>query len=250
MKRQIPKRLRQEPLIEAIWQVQFEPAPNHPLGDILPGILFSVLRTEQPELKINRLPLAEMPAAMAALDPNLRHAAKYRIEAPDWPFLFHIGDRIVTVNCRQPYVGWDRFKSRIISLINVLDECGLIPEPRQHALRYIDLLTLEPPPALASLQLALNIGEHRIDQHPVQMRVELPDQGCRHVVQVVTPAEVKLPDGPRQGTLIDLETISVPDPSNWCGIQDGLDPLHRATKALFFGQILTEEAIGRMDPEY
>lgn len=250
MTRQIPKRLRQEPLIETIWQVQFEPAPHHPLGDILPGVLFSSLRNEQPELQLNRLPMAEIPAAMAALDPNLRHAAKYRIEAPGWPFLFHIGDRVVTINCRRPYVGWEAFKPKIIDLIKVLDGNSLIPEPLQHSLRYIDLMTLEPPPALASLRMALTIGEHRIDQHPIQMRVELPDQGCRHVLQIVTPAQVHLPEGVTHGTLIDLETIAVPEPKTWNVIQGGLDTLHTATKAMFFDQVLTADAIDHMDPEY
>ena len=246
----IPKRLRQEPLIETIWQVQFESAPNRPLGDILPGVLFTALRTRQTDLQLNRLPLADVPAAVAALDPNLRHAAKYRIEAPGWPFLFHIGDRVITINCRRPYVGWGDFKPQIIELIKILEDSGLIPEPRQHSLRYIDLMTIDATPTLASLRLTLAIGEHRIDSHPLQLRVELPDQGCIHVLQVVTPAQVHLPDGDKHGTLIDLETIAVLSLNNWSAVRDGLGTLHDCTKALFFGQVLSQDAIDRMEPEY
>jgi uncharacterized protein (TIGR04255 family) len=246
----IPKRLRLEPLIETIWQVQFEPGPNQPLGDILPGVLFTAFRAQRTDLQLNRLPVADIPAAVSALDPNLRHAAKYRIEAPGWPFLFHVGDRVITINCRRPYVGWDAFKPQIIELIEILEGSGLIPEPRQHSLRYIDLVTLDAAPTLANLRLALAIGEHQIDKHPLQLRVELPDQGCIHVLQVVTPAQVHLPDGDKHGTLIDLETIAVLSLNNWSAVRDGLGTLHDRTKALFFDQVLSPEAIARMEPEY
>jgi uncharacterized protein (TIGR04255 family) len=246
----IPKRLRQEPLIETIWQVQFEPAHNQPLGDILPGVLFTAMRARQTDLQLNRLPLADIPAAVAALDPNLRHAAKYRIEAPGWPFLFHVGDRVITINCRRPYVGWDEFKRHIIELIAILDGSGLIPAPRQHSLRYIDLMTLDEAPSLASLRLSLAIGAHTIDKHPLQLRVELPDQGCIHVLQIVTPAQVNLPDGDKRGTLIDLETVAVMNLNSWPAVQDGLGTLHDRTKAMFFDQVLSSEAIDRMEPEY
>lgn len=250
MTTQIPRRLRIEPLIEAIWQVQFDPAPDQAVGDALPGVLFSALRQGHPGLMIHRLPVADIPAQVAALDPNLRFAAKYRIEAPGWSYLIQVGDRIVTLNCRPPYEGWDMFKQRISALIMILDRSGLIPEPHQHALRYIDLLTLEPPPALGSLRIGLSVGDRAIVGDPVQMRVELPDTGCRHVLQVATPALANLPDGPRQGTLIDLETTAEPTPKRWEAIQDGLEPLHTASKRLFFTQLLSQDAIERMQPEY
>ncbi len=250
MNRAIPKRLRQEPLIEAIWQVQFDSSGNQPLGDILPGVLFSAFRSEQPGLKLNRLPIADIPPFVAQNDPNLRFSAKYRIEAPEWPFLLQIGDRVVTVNCRRPYVGWSRFKERIIALVDVLDTSGFMPEPLRYSLRYIDLMTLGPSPALSFLQLALQIGDHSIEKHPLQMRVEIPGESCTYVLQVATQAQARFPEGERAGTLIDLETVADSVDSGWSTIRDGLESLHDNSKIMFFQQILTSEAIERMDPEY
>lgn len=113
----IPKYLGKDPLIEASWQLIFEPAPNLPIGDLLPGILFTTFQSRTADLQLHRLPLADIPAPVAVLDPNLRHAAKYRIEAEKSSFLFHVGDRVVTINCRRPYVGWESFKPEIIGLI-------------------------------------------------------------------------------------------------------------------------------------
>lgn len=250
MTEQIPKRLGKEPLIEAIWQVQFEPAKDQPLGEILPGVLFTALRAEHPALRLSRLPAAEIPPVVARSDPNLRFAAKYRIEAPEWPFLFQIGDRVVTVNCRRPYVGWNEFKGRILKLIDILESSGLIIEPHRHSLRYIDLITLEPPPSLTFLQMELKMGDHAITAHPLQMRVELPDAGCRHVLQIVTPTQARLPEGEKSGTLIDLETQGELPEKSLSTIRENLEPLHTASKNLFFQQVLTKEAIDRMKPEY
>jgi len=38
----LPIRLKKEPLIEVIWQVQFE--GNQGIGDILPGVIFTELK--------------------------------------------------------------------------------------------------------------------------------------------------------------------------------------------------------------
>lgn len=250
MNEKIPKRLRRDPLIEAIWQVRFEPAQNQPIGEILPGVLFAALRAEQPGLRLSRLPIAEIPPIVAQNDPNLRFAAKYRIEAPQQPFLFQIGDRVVTINCRRPYVGWDKFEQNILTLIEILEGSGLITEPRFHSLRYIDLMTLEPPPSLAFLQMELKIGDHAIIAHPLQMRIELPGQECQHVLQIVTPAQVRLSAEEQSGTLIDLETQANLPEKSLAAIKNSLASLHAASKHLFFQQVLTQEAIERLDPEY
>ena len=100
----IPKRLKQEPLIEAIWQVQFEPMGDMQIGDLLPGMLYAALRNDHPQLQLHRLPAADIPPQVAQIDPNLRHVAKYRMEEAGLPFLFQVGDRTVTLNCRRPHV--------------------------------------------------------------------------------------------------------------------------------------------------
>lgn len=246
----IPKRLNKEPLIEAIWQVQLDPAPEQALADVLPGVLFSALRSKQPGLMIRRLPVADIPAPVAALDPNLRFAAKYRIEGPPWPYLFHIGDRVITINCRRPYRGWDEFTAKILQLIDVLESSGFVPAPNRHSLRYIDLLQLDTLPGLAGLRVGLTVGEQQIIQNPLQMRVEVTDGDCIHVLQVATGAQVRLIDAELQGTLIDLETLVVLPEPTWDRIREGLATLHAASKKLFFCQILSESAVALMEPEY
>lgn len=247
---QIPKRLNKEPLIEAIWQAQFEPKEGLPVGDLLPGILYSALKADYPNLQLHRLPTADIPAPVAQFDPNLRFSAKYRMEEPGSPFLFQVGDRIVTMNCRKPYAGWSAFKERILTLVRVIESSGLVPTPIRHSLRYIDLLGLNPAPSLNALQVNFQIGQWSLANRPIQMRVEIPDGDCNHVIQIATPAEANLPEGKLQGSVIDLETFSSSQPGSWQDVRTQIDQLHDRSKAVFYQQLLTADAIVLMDPEY
>lgn len=247
---QIPKRLKKEPLIEAIWQVQFEPKEGLPIGDLLPGILYPALKAEYPNLQMHRLPTADIPAPVAQFDPNLRFSAKYRMEEPGSPFLFQVGDRVVTMNCRKPYAGWSAFKERILKLLNVIENSGLVPTPMRHSLRYIDLLCFEPAPSLKALQVNFRIGQWGLENRAIQMRVEIPDDDFNHVVQIATPAEANLPEGKLQGSVIDLETTSSAMPSNWQDVRAEIDLIHDRSKAVFYQQLLTADAIALMEPEY
>ncbi len=247
---QIPKRLNKEPLIEAIWQVQFEPKDGLPVGDLLPGILYSALKVVYPNLQLQRLPIADIPAPIAQFDQNLRFSAKYRMEEPGSPFLFQVGDRIVTMNCRKPYAGWVAFKDGILKLLDVVEASGLVPFPERHSLRYIDLLILDPAPNLKALQVQFQIGQWSLQNLPLQMRVEIPDEECNHVVQIATPAEANLPEGRFQGSIIDLETVSRSVQSNWQDVRTQIDLIHDRSKAVFYQQLLTSDAIALLDPEY
>lgn len=246
----IPTRLNKEPLIEAIWQAQFEPKDGLPVGDLLPGILYSALKVDYPNLQLHRLPAADIPAPVAQIDPNLRFTAKYRMEEPGGPFLFQVGDRVVTMNCRKPYSGWSAFKERILKLIDVIESSGLVPTPMRHSLRYIDFLTLEPPPNLSSLQLSVKLGEFDIQVRPLQIRVELLDGACIHVVQVATPAQVAFPEGMKEGSIVDIETLSTENLKSWDTIATQIDHMHDRSKALFFENILTKQAVDQLEPEH
>lgn len=247
---QIPKRLNKEPLIEAIWQAQFVPKEGLPVGDLLPGILYLALKGDYPNLQLHRLPTADIPAPVAQFDPYLRFSAKYRMEEPGSPFLFQVGDRTVTMNCRKPYKGWSAFKERILKLLDVIESSSLVPTPMRHSLRYIDLLVLDPAPDLKALQVQFQIGQWGLQNRPLQMRVELPDEGCNHVVQIATPAEANLPEGKIQGSIIDLETFSSSQPSSWQDVRTQMDQIHDRSKAVFYQQLLTADAIALMEPEY
>lgn len=243
----MPKRLRKEPIIEAIWQAQFD--SNQGVGDVLPGILFTELRKSHPGLQLRRLPSADIPAAIAQVDPNLRFTPKILMEEPGGSFIWQVGDRVITLNCRRPYVGWAQFKDAALALSKIVESSGLVAQPQRHSLRYIDLLTDDLADDLSVLRVAMNVGDLAIRSR-VQMRVEIPDADCLHVVQIATGAQVNLSGSQMTGTVVDLETSPANPTSDWSAIRAQLDVLHDLSKALFFRQILTEESVLKLDPEY
>lgn len=243
----LPKRLKKEPLIEVIWQVQFDGEQG--IGDVLPGVLFTELKKSHSTLQLRRLPTAEIPAPIAQADPNLRFAPKMLMEESGGSLVWQVGDRVITLNCRKPYIGWDGFKKAAVALTQLVENSGLIPNPRRHSLRYIDLLRDELATDLAALRLALKLGDHPIRDR-VQMRLEIPDNECLHVVQVATAAQVHLPTEQAKGTIIDLETLPSNPPDGWDTLRAQLDLLHERSKAFFFRQVLTEETIQQLEPEY
>jgi uncharacterized protein (TIGR04255 family) len=74
-------------------------------------------------------------------------------------FIWQVGDRVIVLNCRKPYVGWDRFKETVAALPRISESNQLIPRP---SLRYIDLLRDELAADLAALKLTLKLGDREI----------------------------------------------------------------------------------------
>jgi uncharacterized protein (TIGR04255 family) len=217
---------------------------------VLPGLLFAWLRAEYPGIQLRRLPTAEIPAVIAQMDPNLQFAAKVRLESPESTFLWQVGDRVATLNCRKPYAGWPGFKTGILELMQTIEQSGLVPQPQRHSLRYIDLLILDEAPDLSALQLDLRLGMHQVRRLPLHTRLELPDADCLHVIQIATPAQVRLPEGIQTGSIVDLETSATFPLESWEQARSQLDMLHDRSKQLFFEHLLTPQAIEALEPEY
>lgn len=242
----LPKRLKKEPLIEVIWQIQFEGEQG--IGEVLSGVLFTELKKSHSTLQFRRLPTADIPEPIAQMDPHLRFATKILMEEPTGSLVWQVGERVITLNCRKPYVGWDRFKEAVLHLTQLVESSGLIPNPQRHSLRYIDLLRDELATDLGTLRLAIKLGDHPIKDR-VQMRLEIPDDDCLHVLQIATAVQVNLPSEQATGTIIDLETQPLNAPGNWEILRSQLDSLHERSKTLFFHQILTDETIQKLEPE-
>jgi uncharacterized protein (TIGR04255 family) len=250
MTRTNPKRLRQEPLIEAIWHLTYRPSkPIQAVADVLVGVLYTALKKRNGDYQVHRLLPVDIPTEVAEQDPDLRYTVKYRLENPDSPVLYLIGDRIVSLNCRRPYIGWQRLREEIAFLKGVLEESELII-PERHGLRYIDLIRREYMSDLSGLQLQVRLGEQEVRTQPIHLRVELDYLDRKHTVRISSPAQAEIAGETWNGTLIDLE-VGVQIENSWHAISDNaIDELHHALNSLFFTQILTQDLIDKLEPEY
>lgn len=251
MSRPIPKRLEQEPLLEAVWEIRFEGDSMLPVSEMLPGLLFAELRDEFPH--IVRLPAADIPRPIARDNPAMRYMPTVRLQgADDFPFIVQIGAHVISLNNRRPYAGWATFSQRIRQLAELLKSKDIIRKPERYSLKYLDLIELDSRPTLSGLNVALQLGEHDLSQRPVQLRSEIADPPYLHVVQIACPAEVQMPGAQRRsGTLMDMDTVreASPDEDFWAMLDASLDEAHARAKQLFFG-LLKHETEQRLGPVY
>jgi uncharacterized protein (TIGR04255 family) len=248
MVRRIPKRLQKEPLLEAVWEIRFATDPDVPAADVLPGMIYQAVRDSYPTSL--RLPAADIPLPIAQQDVALRYVPTVRLEGPDTPFAIQVGSRVVTLNCRRPYAGWEVFSGRIRQLLTVLRSTGLITRPERFSLRYIDLIELDAQPSLASLAASLSLGGHDLGCRPVQVRTELHHEPFIHILQVASPVDVPVAgDQTLRGALVDIDTIHPAGDDFWGTLDERLDRAHDVSKQLFF-DLLTPDAIERLEPVY
>lgn len=244
----IPKRLQEEPLIEAIWHLTYRlSAPA--VGDVLVGVLYAALKERGRRYEVHRVLPVEIPAELAEEEPTLRYAVKYQLKSAESSVLYLIGDRVVSLNCQRPYIGWQRLREEIAFLKGVLQRSELIL-PERHGLRYIDLIRKEYMPDLSGLQIQVSVGQEEIRTQPVQLQVELAYREKKHTVRILSPVKAEIDAQTWEGTLIDLEVGGRVE-KGWDAIsEDELDELHRSVNLLFFTQILTPELLHKLRPQY
>jgi len=238
-------------LLEAVWEIRFGAEGGLPVGEMLPGMLYQELREDYPS--IIRLPAADIPRPIAQTDNALRYVPTVRLEAQEGtPFAIQIGDRVISLNNRRPYSGWDDFSHRIYKLADFLQSTDVIHDAERFSLKYVDLIELDPPPSLDSLQVSLSAAGRDLNGQQVQLRTEINDDPFVHILQVASPVEAMIGDTERrQGTLVDIDTIFTftDDADVWAALKDSLDEAHSRSKKLFF-DLLRPEAEERLDPIY
>lgn len=242
----VPKRLRKEPLLEAVWEIRFT-SDRESVAELLPGLIYKAIGIEFP--KIERLPAADLPSAIVQQDAKLRYVPTVRLEGS--PYSIQIGEHVVSLNCRLPYTGWGNFEPKIMELAEILRETSLITRPERFSLKYIDVIPLTESPSLKPLRVVVKLGTHELTNNHVQLRTEIRENGFLHIVQIVSSAQAVLSTGEHfEGLLLDIDTICQREPGEfWSDFSLLLDRAHQLNKNMFF-HILTDETIDQLEPEY
>lgn len=244
----LPKRLRKEPLLDALFECRF--IADFPVSNILPGILFSEFEGEK---QLDRLPQSEIPEAIRNSDPNLQYVPLVRIRLQNYSFL--IGDRSIAVACNLPYKGWSDFKPTIIKTIEILKKSRLIDKVIRYSTKYVDLIQSSNPADQVSLaNLSLRIGSHNLTKESYQVRMDVPIEGFINIIQIISGTKVIIPGKTeREGVVIDIDTIKDTGGISVEQLEQDLDSalehIHRVSKETFF-DCLTEQTLTLLEPEY
>lgn len=244
----LPKKLKNEPLIDAVFEIRFH--GTAPASNILPGYLFSKLDGDK---KIEKLPAGQLPEVVRQNDPNLKYAPVVRIL---WKtFGIQISDNGLSVACFIPYPGWTAFRETISLVIDHLASAGIVHKVERYSIKYVDIIPAKTlTEQISAVNLDLTIGSHKLKKEFFQVRVDVPIDDLINIITINSSAEITLPSGEqKKGIVVDIDTIMNIDNSSIgevvSSIADNIQRMHDINGELFFS-CLKKETIEMLEPIY
>jgi hypothetical protein len=249
MTRELPTKLLQEPLVDAVFEFRFKSIA--PVSLILPGLFFNELDGDK---SLSELPAAQIPKQVRDGDPMLQFTPTHQMHWGN--FVISFSDKSLQVGCKIPsYPGWTAFKAAIKNVINIINKTGLVTEADRCSMKFIDLIekhSIEE--QVAALNLNLTIANHRLKDQVFQCRMEVTEDNFVHIIQIVAAAQISRPgEEERNGLIIDIDTVcnlAAMSLSEFIDrLDEKLDALHSVNKRMFF-DCLTDDAIESLEPKY
>lgn len=239
----LPKRLGKQPLIDATFEVRFNPT-DQPLADLLPGIVYSKLGDEYKRSEV--LPIASFPRELR--DKDFKYAAFHRLHGENVVVFF--GDRVIGVSRLAPYAGWSAFRPRIEAVIDVIEASALIGKLERFSLKAINVIPHEGR-GLNRLKLDARLAGTELPDRGFRLRTELNDERFVRIIEIVTNVSGSTARGAVfKGLQVSVDTIrNLDGKGGWNDVREGLDEVHDEGKRTFFG-MLTDETLSDLEPEY
>lgn len=176
----LPSKLRKDPVVEALLEVRFDSAE---LEEVLIGKLASIATWKS--FPSSRLPVADIPAPLRQVDPNLKFQPLLERRSPDGTRVIKIGANVFSYHTLRPYPGWEVFEFELSSTLDCLVENTDGFAANRFGFRYINAfspdhlvtgitqLNFEVALAGAPLDAPLNLNYLRTigDQHQAVIRI-------------------------------------------------------------------------------
>lgn len=232
----VPRSLGQPPLVEAIFELRFEPS-QPAAGELLPGLLYQHFASSYPEA--SQLPLGELPSAVRENE-ALRYQPTHRLAGKTG--IIQVGHRVAFLSCPTPYPGWNDFRSRVSDLVTALGSTQLVTRVERFSFRFLNVIPAESEHQLSLLNTEMILMGQPVPEHGFQLRVEIQQSPLTTIVQLRTGTVAKLPDGSeRTGLMVDVDTIcAVQHDEFWNNTAAALERSHSELKRIFFSVLKTE----------
>ena len=245
--RKIPKKLRKDPIVEAVFELRFKPAPSAPsaFGDVLAGILYNQFKKDFSQ--IDRLPFSNIPRELQDLDPNLRYQARSRLKSDKGMIL--VGDRMAAISSPRPYMGWENFFPLIMRVIGQLNETTLVGQIERFSVKYMNVLEADEMQAQFSfVNLRAKLGTYDLTKHLTQFRTEIEERGFANIIEILAGTTVKTVDSKEfRGLLLNIDTVKKAPQNFWQEADALINSAHEVEKDLFFS-VLSKSALDQFGP--
>lgn len=235
---EIPKKLRDDAILEALCQVRFA-SPE--LSEVVVGRLSDL--GGKSDYVATRLPIADIPVPVRQATPAFRHQPTLELRNKDGAQIIRIGEDVLSVHVVgvRRYPGWKIFQSFLRSSFAGLFEKLQNVECKAISFRYINAVTRDRHALSDVHQLNLEVKVNSIAlDGPVNLNFVVK-QGEEHVVttRIAHPQFVQgdVPEG--TSAIIDVEVSTCPEfrASSVDGLMKWVDDAHSFEKIAFFSLI-------------
>jgi uncharacterized protein (TIGR04255 family) len=239
-----PVGLRESPLVEAIFEMRFEPTTST-AGDLLPGLLYSGLKAQYPETEA--LPFASVPRQIRDQQAELLYKASHRLKGDRR--VVQIGDRVLSLHTTE-YPGWNHFKPWVEFVANAARETGLLKQIERFSFKYVNLIEASADDKqLSFLDARIEITGSAPIERGFRLRVERDDGPFVTIIEIITNGKAKRNDHRvLSGLLVSVDTIRAGIGNDyWTNQSTLIEQGHTVVKDVFYG-LITEETLNRLVP--
>lgn len=242
----IPKKLGSCPIIEAIFEVRFEPSVAS--NTVFP-ILYGFFRHEFPNIE-QILPISQMPTAVVENDQNLRFQPHYRMKHREHNnILVQVGPRVLTVNMLQPYDGWEVLSGYINRYFQLLNDAGIVSSVIRVGFRVVNFFYDDI--FKKGLNLKLTINGKDIPYLDTAVKTVFQEDIYSSTVNILNSAQLNSTIGlaPKIGSVVDIDTYFTDCSQFPRNHIKYLSHIHQIEKEVFYS-LFTDDYIELMEPLY
>jgi len=241
----IPKKLKNDAILEAIFELRFETTTKS-------EFLVVKLAEHEPWRHFiqSRLPAYSFPEPVRQLDPNLRFLPIFELLEPTNQRSVRIGPNVLSYHLRSPYDRWGTFSEELAGTVKALFETAEAPLIDRLGLRYLNAFTPESHGInkFSELDIKVCVGGSSVDDGVninVMSRLS-EDTVC--AVRVATPDFVLGSLPPTTSVLADIDVFTPEhvQMKNQADVMRWLEAA-RLTKNIEFFALLTDKTIDDLE---
>lgn len=242
---QIPKQLKNCPIIESVAEVRFSTNIDR---TAVYGVLYNALKANFE--KTIPLDILQIPEQIRDADPNLKYKPYYKIKHNADPcILIQIGPDVITINNVPTYSGWDAFSKKIFEVLETVFRTEIIGSIDRIALRYINFFEGSNI-FQGGTNLSIKLMQDEIPYIQTQLKTEFVEDSFRSNVTIINHAISSAKGSKMYGSVIDIDTYRMMALENAVrDIKSILNELHTYEKRTFFS-LLSQEFLKSLNPVY
>lgn len=237
---QLPVRVEQCPIVDAVVEIRF--TSNVPPSVML-GLIYRELAQDFPD--VEDLPILQLPEHIR-VQGDLSLQAHHRLISEE--FVVQLGPRVLSVLCKIPYPGWDRFSKVVFKVFTVAHKAGIVQTVNRLGVRYINGFETD---VFDLLNISLHLSDKPVKCREARLKNTIfSGDGYRALIQVFNDSPITSIDGRVYKSGVDIDIMKdYTDNTFFESFEAQIEMAHRIEKEHFF-RLVKGEVLDSLKPHY